>query len=261
MSRWLASATACDTVTDEAQMALRFGLFAGVVALVVVLPNRASGSPVRNALGVFVLAASFLSGCALLLEAVANITLYAVPVSVAAIAALLFWVIEPKISTRLRAIFPNWRTVGVSVAWVVRTLGTFGALIAATFVFLEIPLSIRAAITLASGLLFLGGLLAALARFGPPAHRRQQLRRLSGIALVVLGMTMTFGGSFGVSFLFDPYEIGTRRVIRDVLFGPVYALGLPVFLLGLWLLGIMRRRDSNAANREDTTEDESQNVG
>ena len=87
-----------------------------------------------------------------------------------------------------------------------------------------------------------GGLFAALNRLGPSADRRQQLQRLSGFVLVLLGMMMTFAGSYGVSFLFDPYETGTRQVIRSALFGLVYALGLPVFLVGLWLLGLLRRR-------------------
>ena len=86
-----------------------------------------------------------------------------------------------------------------------------------------------------------GGLFAALNRLGPSADRRQQLQRLSGFVLVLLGM-MIFAGSYGVSFLFDSYETGTRQVIRSALFGPVYALGLPVFLVGLWLLGLLRRR-------------------
>lgn len=223
-------------------MALRLALFAGLVGLVVVIPNPASGSRIRNALGVFVLVASFFSGCALLAEALADITLYAVPVSFAVIAALLFWVIEPKISTRLRAIFPDRRSVYVSVAWAVRVLGTYGALVVYLFVMFQLPVAIFAAITLASGLLSLGGLLVLLTRFGPPANRRERLRRLSGITLVVLGMMMTFGGSFGVSLLFDLHETGIRGVIRDVLFGPVYYLGLLVFLLGLWLLGVISRR-------------------
>ena len=164
-------------------------------------------------------------------------TLYAVPVSTVAIAILLLLVIEPKITTRLRTVFPALRTV----AWAVRTFGAYGAVVVAMFVFLELPVGIRAAITIASGLLFLGGLFAALNRLGPSADRRQQLQRLSGFVLVLLGM-MTFAGSYGVSFLFDSYETGTRQVIRSALFGPVYALGLPVFLVGLWLLGLLRRR-------------------
>lgn len=225
----------------EAELSLRFGLLACIVALIVVLPNQASGSRLLNALGVFILATSFIGGAALLLEAVAGITLYAVPLSVAAIVALLFWVIEPKITTRLRTIFPDWRRV----ARLVRVLGIFGALVVTTFVFLGIPVGIRAVITLVFGLLALGGLLAGLIRLGSPANRRQQLRQLSGIAAVVLGMAMTFGGSFGVSLLFNIYETGTRQVIRDILFGPVYYLGLPVFLFGLWLLQGVRRRDND----------------
>ncbi len=224
-------------MTGEAQLALRIGLLAGIVALVIAIPNRASSSLTRNVLGVFVLSASFISGCALLLETVADMTLYAVPVSTVAIAALLLLVIEPKITTRLRTVFPALRTV----AWAVRTFGAYGAVVVATFVFLELPVGIRAAITIASGLLFLGGLFAALNRLGPSADRRQQLQRLSGFVLVLLGMMMTFAGSYGVSFLFDPYETGTRQVIRSALFGPVYALGLPVFLVDLWLLGLLRR--------------------
>ncbi len=188
-------------------------------------------------------AVGYLSGCALLVELLATITLYAVPVSGAAIAVLLFWIIEPKISTRLLAIFPDGRRLGASVAWVVRAFGSIGALAAYSFVMWQISVGFSAAITLASGLWFLGSLLAALSWSGPPANRRDRRRRLIGITLVVLGMMMAFGGSFGVSILFDLRETGTRGAVRDVLFGPVYFLGLPVFLLGLWLLGVIRRRD------------------
>jgi hypothetical protein len=225
---------------DETQLiTLRIGLLAGFITLFVVVPDRASGSRLRDALIVLALTASYLSFCLLLLELVVDVSLYAVPVSAVAIAALLFLVIEPKITTRLLTIFPDRRTV----ARVVRTLGSIGALVVFSFVMMQLPIGIFAAVTLASGLMFLGGLFAALRRAGAPASRRQQLKRLGGIALLALGMTMAFGGSFGVALLFDPYDTGTRGVIRDVLFGPVYALGLPVSLLGLWLLGAIRRRD------------------
>jgi hypothetical protein len=208
---------------------------------VVVIPSRASGSRLRNALAVIVLAGSFFGGVALLLEVAADISLYAVPVSVAVIAALLLWVLEPKVSTRFRAIVPDRRRVGTAVAWAVRALGAFGTLIVFWAVILQIPTGVFAAITLASGLLFLGGLLVALSESGPPHNRRERRRRLGGFVLIVLGMT--FGGSFGVSLLFDfPYQTGIRRIIMWTLFGPIYFLGLPVFILGLWLLGILRRR-------------------
>jgi hypothetical protein len=113
----------------------------------------------------------------------------------------------------------------------------------------RLSVGLFAAITLASGLLFLGGLLVILGlSSGPPAYRGERLRRWSGITLVVLGMAMTFMGSFGVSLLFGftpRPATGTGEVIVFILFGPVYYLGLPVFLLGLWLLGrgIGRGRD------------------
>lgn len=246
------------------------------------IPTQASSSRLRSALGGIVLTASFFVVCALLLEATAQITMSAVPVSVVVIATLLFWVIEPKLSARLRMIVPNRRTVGASLAWAVRVLGTLGALIVFGAVMLQIPVSIFAAITLASGLLFLGGLLVTLSEAGPPTNHGEQRRRQLGTALIVLGMLMTFSGSFGVSFLFDLHETGTRRIIREVLFGPVFylqqvaliltypyiggartgstvlsigpltgimrrgsatlkpAVGLPVFLFGLWLLGRKR---------------------
>jgi hypothetical protein len=230
-------------VTDAVQLALRLGLLAALITLLVAIPNRASGSRIYNGIGVFFLAGGFLGCCALLAEMLADITLYAVPVSAVVIVVLLFLVIEPKVSTRLRAIFPNRRMVQASLAWVVRGLGGYGALVVYFFILFQLPVAIFAAVTLASGLLFLSGLLTTIRQSAPPADRRGRLRRWGGFTLVVLGMMMIFGGSFGVLLLFDfPYVTGTSAAIMYILFGPVYSLGWPVCFLGLWLLGVLRKR-------------------
>jgi hypothetical protein len=94
-------------MTDEMQLTLRIGLLAALLGLSVAVPRPASGSQLRNALIAFGLTAGFLSVCALLLELVVDLSVYAVPVSAVAIAALLGLVIEPKITTRLLTVFPN----------------------------------------------------------------------------------------------------------------------------------------------------------
>jgi hypothetical protein len=91
-------------------------------------PNRASDSLVRNLLGVFILAAGFLSSVALLPKAVADRTMCVAPASFVAIVILLFWVIEPKSPPRLRAIYPALQTAGVpAIVWVVRALSVYSA--------------------------------------------------------------------------------------------------------------------------------------
>src|SRR3712207_6502808 len=100
------------TVTDgAADLTLRFQLLALLLTLLIAVSKRASDSPIRNALGVCVLFAGFFSFCALLAEALMDVTLYAVPVGGIAVVALLWWVIEPKITPRLRPLLPHRRTV------------------------------------------------------------------------------------------------------------------------------------------------------
>ena len=232
-------------MTEETELTIRLALFAGLSALLLAIPNERSGSRIRNALGVFVLVAGFLIFCALLAETLLNWTLYAIPASAVAVIALLWWVIEPKITVRLRPLLPDRRTVQASLAWAVRGLGSYGALVVYLFVMFQVPVALFAATTLGGGLLFLSGILTSLRRLPPPADRKERMRRWGGFTLVVLGMAMIFGGSFGVSLLFNfPDEIEPRRVIiMWILFGPVYSLGWPICLLGLWLLGLFRRRD------------------
>jgi hypothetical protein len=98
------------------------------VTLMLATPNRASDSLVRNLLGVFILAAGFLSSVALLPKAVADRTVCVAPASFVAIVILLFWVIEPKSPPRLRAIYPALQTTGVpAIVWVVRALSVYSA--------------------------------------------------------------------------------------------------------------------------------------
>jgi hypothetical protein len=231
-------------VTDGVELTLRLGLLALLLTLLIAVPKQASSSPIRNALGVFVLFAGFLGFCALLAEALAGVTLYAVPVSGIVVVALLWWVIEPKITPRLRPLLPDRQTVQALLSWAVRLVGFCGAAAVYGLVLWHMPVAVSAVITGASGLLFLGGLLAIVRQLGPPTSRRQRLQRLSGFAFVVLGMIMTYGGSYGADLLVDfPYETGTRGVIMYILFGPVFALGPLVFILGLYLLYVSRRRD------------------
>jgi len=94
---------------------------------------------------------------------VADRTVCAVPASFVEIVILLFWVIGPKSPPRLRAIYPALQTAGVPViAWVVRALGVYSVASVQMISFPELPMSIRAGITVASGLLFPVGLLSRL---------------------------------------------------------------------------------------------------
>ena len=75
----------------------------------------------------------------------------------------LFWVIGPNSPPRLRAIYPALQTAGVPViAWVVRAPGVYSAAVVQMVSSPELPISISAGITVASGLPFPVGLLSRL---------------------------------------------------------------------------------------------------
>ena len=98
----------------------------------------------------------------------------AVPASFVEIVILRFWLIEPKSPPRLRAIYPALQTAGVPViAWVVRALGVYSAAGVQIVSFPELPISIRAGMTVASGLLFSVGLLSRLS-FGRNGRQKPE---------------------------------------------------------------------------------------
>ena len=98
----------------------------------------------------------------------------AVPASFVEIVILRFWLIEPKSPPRMRAIYPALQTAGVPViAWVVRALGVYSAAGVQIVSFPELPISIRARITVASGLLFPVGLLSRLS-FGRNGRQKPE---------------------------------------------------------------------------------------
>ena len=231
-------------MTDEAELTVRLALLAIVLTLLIAFPKGASGSPIRDILAAVIGLAGFFSFCALIAETLVDVKLFALPVSGIVSIALLWWVVEPKITPRLRPLLPDRQTGQFLLTWAVRVVGIFFALFAYWLGLTTLPVAILGVFILASGLVFLRGLLSTLRQqIGPSATRRERLRGWGGFALVTLGMAMIYTGSFGILFLFNfPNETGTRRVVMSVLFGPVYYLGWPICFLGLWLVRALRTR-------------------
>ena len=230
---------------DAAELTVRVSLLAIVLTLLIAFPQRVSGSPIRDILTAVIGLVGFFSFCALRVEVLADVTLFAIPVSGIASVALLWWVVEPKITPHLRPLLPDRRTGQSLIAWAVRTVGIIFALPAYWLGISKLPVADVAVFVLASGLVFLSGLLSTIRQqLGQSASHRERRRGWGGFVLVALGMAMIYTGTFGVLFLFEfPYETGTRGFIMLILFGPVYSLGWPICFLGFWLLGFFRRRN------------------
>ena len=110
-------------MTEGAELTVRVTMLAMVLTLLIAFPKRVSGSPIRDILAAVIVLAGFFSLCALLAEALVDVTLFAVPVSGIASIALLWWVVEPKITPRLRPLLPDRRMGQSLLAWAARALG------------------------------------------------------------------------------------------------------------------------------------------
>ncbi len=120
-------------------------------------------------------------------------------------------VVAPKVSSRLDAVFPNLRQASIrAMHAAVRGIGLLLGTVAFAFVGLGMPLTLRAVVTLGFGTLFVAGLLSAVGREGAPGSRTERAQRIGGLPARCRRMAMTFGGSFGVAFLFEGDETGLR---------------------------------------------------
>lgn len=225
------------------EVTLYLGFLAAFVALLIALPRDAPGRRVRNLVEAIVLVGGYVAACALSSLSLVRVTEatgaspYVTLPALLALFALLFLVVEPKLTSRLAVAYPALLVRERAALRVfVRLVGSLVVGLAAAAVTLSVPVGPRSAFALAAGLLFLSGLLAGLGKLGPPTDRAEAWRRRLGIALVVIGMIMTFSGSFGVSFLYGSAVEAMKTTLGSLLFGPLYYLGLPVFLLGMWLL-------------------------